>query len=192
VTRMRTLTILLPVAMAAAACGGSPEEPSESPVPATPSSTPSSESWLLLPEFPSTATQADVGAEIYRLVCQDCHGDRGQGLTDGWRAEWAPEDQNCWQSKCHASNHPPEGFILPRHVPALIGPNTLLAHQTVLDLQNFIRNRMPWHDPGNLQEVEYWQVTAYLIRERGLASGDLPLGEAEAANLPLHSNQATP
>ncbi len=183
---MRTLTILLPVAMAAAACGGSPEEPSESPVPATPFSTPSSESWLLLPEFPSTATQADVGAEIYRLVCQDCHGDRGQGLTDGWRAEWAPEDQNCWQSKCHASNHPPEGFILPRYVPALIGPNTLLAHQTVLDLQNFIRNRMPWHDPGNLQEVEYWQVTAYLIRERGLASGDLPLDEIKAGNLPLH------
>jgi mono/diheme cytochrome c family protein len=151
-----------------------------------------SDSWLVLPELPSTATQADVGAEIYRLVCQDCHGDRGQGLTDEWRAEWAPEDQNCWQSKCHASNHPPEGFVLPRQVPALMGVNTLKAHETVLDLHNYIRSRMPWHDPGNLQAWEYWQVTAFLIRERGLASGDLPLGEAEAANLLLHPNQATP
>jgi mono/diheme cytochrome c family protein len=167
-------------------------EPSEIQVSATPVSTQSSESWLVMPEFPSTATQADVGAEIYRLVCQDCHGDRGQVLTDEWRAEGAPEDQNCWQSKCHASNHPPEGFVLPRQIPALVGASTLRAHETVLDLHNYIRSRMPWHDPGSLQEAEYWQVTAFLIRERGLALGDLPLGDAEAANLRLHPNQTAP
>jgi mono/diheme cytochrome c family protein len=152
----------------------------------------SSESWLVLPELPSTVTQADVGAEIYRLVCQDCHGDRGQGLTDEWRAEWAPEDQNCWQSKCHASNHPPEGFILPHQIPALIGESTLQAHETALSLYSYIKSRMPWHDPGSLQKEEYWQVTAFLVRERGLASGVRPLSEAEAANLPLHPDQAAP
>jgi len=40
--------------------------PSATPTPKT--------SWLILPDLPSSATQADVGAEIYRLVCRDCHG----------------------------------------------------------------------------------------------------------------------
>ena len=151
-----------------------------------PTMVPASESWLILPEMPLTATQADIGAEVYRLVCQDCHGDRGQGLTDEWRAKWSPEDQNCWQSKCHASNHPPEGFILPRFVPAIMGPRSLARFETTLDLFDYTKTNMPWHDPGNLVDAEYWQVTAFMIRERGLAPGDLPLGEAEAANLPLH------
>lgn len=183
---MRTATILLPVAMAAAACGGSPEEPSESPVPATPLSAPSSESWLVLPEMPSTATQADIGAEIYRLVCQDCHGDRGQGLTDEWRAVWAPEDQNCWQSKCHASNYPPEGFALPHTVPAIMGPKSLARFEGILDLFNYIKSKMPWHDPGNLVDAEYWQIMTFLARERGLDLGDIPFSEDPVSNMPLH------
>ena len=65
--------------------------------------------WILI-DLPAGASQLEYGAEVYRLVCQDCHGNRGQGLTDEWRATWAPADQNCWQSKCHAANHPPEGF----------------------------------------------------------------------------------
>ena len=80
-------------------------EPAPPPPPPAAMASSTEESWLILPDLPPTATQADVGAEIYRLVCQDCHGNRGQGLTDEWRAEWDPEDQNCWQSKCHAPNH---------------------------------------------------------------------------------------
>ena len=139
--------------------------PAQPPLPSTVMASPTRESWLILPGLPLTATQADVGAEIYRLVCQDCHGNQGQGLTDEWRAEWAPERQNCWQSKCHAPNHPPEGFILPRYVPPLIGPSTLSRFETTLDLYNYIRVNMPWHNPGSLQEAEYWQLTAFLARE---------------------------
>jgi mono/diheme cytochrome c family protein len=135
--------------------------------------------------MPSTATQADVGAEIYRLVCSACHGDEGQGLTDEWRAEWNPRDQNCWQSKCHAANHPPDGFVLPHYVPPVIGPGTLSGFETTLDLYNNIRTTMPWHDPGSMQDTEYWQLTAFLAREHQVILGDLPLDEDRAAEILL-------
>ena len=149
--------------------------------------TPTPASWLRLPEMPATASQADYGAEIYRLICQDCHGDHGQGLTAEWRATWAPEDQNCWQSRCHVGNHPPEGFPLPRYVPPLMGPGALSNYETGLDLYTYIRVNMPWHTPGNLQDWEYMQLTAFLARERQeLTSEDLPLDEAKAAKLLLN------
>lgn len=119
----------------------------------------------MLPNLPASATQADVGAAIYRLVCQDCHGDDGRGLTPEWIATWDPEDQYCWQSKCHALNHPPDGFVLPRDVPTIVGPTALTRFDTALDLYMLMRTNMPWHNPGSLQDTEYWQLTAYLIRE---------------------------
>jgi cytochrome c5 len=138
-----------------------------------PATTPKA-SWLILPTMPESASPADVGAEIYRLVCRDCHGDKGQGLTDEWRATWNPDDQNCWQSKCHASNHPVNGFELPRYVPAIIGPSTLLRFQDVADLQAYIKVNMPWHAPGSLTDQEYWQLTAFLVRENGGDPIDMP------------------
>ncbi len=155
-----------------------------SPVP-TAMASPTLDSWIILPEMPSTATQADVGAEIYRLVCKSCHGDEGQGLTDDWRAKWNPKDQNCWQSKCHSLNHPPDGFVLPHYVPPVIGPDSLTRFKTTLDLYNYIRTTMPWHAPGTMLDREYWQVTAFLAREHHVDLGDSSLDEERAAKLPL-------
>ena len=171
------------VVMVSVACAGTS---TAATVDTQPTMVSAPESWLVIPEMPSTATQADFGAEIYRLVCQDCHGDRGQGLTDAWRAEWAPEDQNCWQSKCHASNHPPEGFVLPRSVPAIMGPKSLARFETTRDLFEYIRSKMPWHDPGNLVDAEYWQITAFMARERGLDLNDIPFSEDVVSNQLLH------
>lgn len=149
------------------------------------------ESWLILPELPETATQADVGAEIYRLVCKSCHGDRGQGLTRDWIAQWPPEDQNCWQSQCHGGRIPPDGFALPRFVPPVIGEEVLAEYDTAAELYDFTRQQMPWHAPGSLQEHEYLQVTAYLLRENGYAAVDeTPLDETTAAAFVLHPEEA--
>jgi len=131
-------------------------------------------SWLILPPMPMDATEADIGAEIYRLVCRDCHGDRGQGLTDEFRATWDPKDQNCWQSKCHSPPLRPEGFFLPHYIPAIIGPNTLARFEGAADLQEFIQKNMPWHDPGSLTQEEYWQLTAFILRENELDPGISP------------------
>jgi len=126
---------------------------------AMPPSTP--ESWILL-NLPTDASQLEIGAEIYRLVCKACHGDVGQGLTDAWRSTWAPADQNCWQSKCHAANHPPDGFTMP-NVPALVGSVAMARFYTASDLHDFIATYMPWQNPGSLREDQAWQVTAYVL-----------------------------
>ena len=154
--------------------------------------TPTPASWLRLPDMPETATQADYGAEIYRLVCRDCHGDVGQGLTDEWRAKgFSPEDQNCWQSKCHTGSHPVDGFVLPKYVPPLAGEASLSRFNTSLDLFHFIRAAMPYHDPGNLLDREYWQLTAFILELRQSESLTLILDETTATQLRLHPNKPT-
>ena len=152
----------------------------------TPTAIPTSNSMhktqIGVPALPAGATQADYGAEIYRLVCRDCHGNRGQGLTADWIAAWAPEDQNCWKSKCHAANHPPDGFSLPRYVPPLDGVQFLSRFKNALDVYNYISQAMPWQDPGYLAADQYWQATAFLLRLNGMDPGNLALEAQNAAS----------
>ena len=130
-------------------------------------------------------TQADQGAQVYYQVCMACHGDRGQGLTDEWRNVLDPEDRNCWQSKCHASNHPPEGFVFQKYIPPVIAPGLLTRFATALDLHDFIQTDMPWYAPGSLSAEEYWQLTAFLLRANGYDPGQPDLNPQRAAQIPL-------
>ncbi len=50
---------------------------------------------LAEPTLPANPSQADLGAVVYWLSCMVCHGDRGQGLTEEWRAVAGQEDMNC-------------------------------------------------------------------------------------------------
>src|SRR6185436_21117658 len=93
---------------------------------------------LAAPPTAANPNQADTGAQLYWLHCQPCHGDRAQGLTDEWRAQYPPEDQNCWNSGCHGQQPYANGFILPTQVPALVGAGTLGRFATAADLHNFI------------------------------------------------------
>ena len=137
---------------------------------------------LAPPFMPEHPTQADLGAHTYYLYCMACHGDRGQGLTTEWRSAWSVGDQNCWQSKCHAANHPPEGFRLPTTVPPVIGKGILDRYQTAGNLHIYISTRMPWHMPGSLKDDQYWQLTAFLARANDLLPGDVSLTPANAAS----------
>ena len=142
---------------------------------------PTEDSWIIV-DLPPDATQLEYGAEVYRLVCKACHGDKGQGLTDDWRAQWAPEDQNCWQSKCHALNHPPDGFYMPQ-VPAVVG-QPIRGFGSALNLYTYTHNFMPWHDRGSMTEKESWSVTAYLLEINGIDPGsDLNAETAAAIDL---------
>lgn len=114
------------------------------------------------PPMSNPPTQAESGHYVYYMSCMVCHGDRGQGLTDEWRAVLDPADQNCWQSKCHAPNHPPEGFEIPRKSPSIMGPGALGAYKTAADLYEYLRVAMPWSFPGLFNDEEYWQLTAFL------------------------------
>jgi mono/diheme cytochrome c family protein len=135
------------------------------------------EDWIII-DLPPDAPQIDYGHEIYRLVCSACHGDIGQGLTPEWRSTWAPEDQNCWQSKCHAANHPPEGFILPV-APAINNLAKRGPYPTALQLQAYIHAAMPWYKPGGLTDERAWQVTSYVLKLNNIDAG--PMLNAETA-----------
>jgi mono/diheme cytochrome c family protein len=130
-------------------------------------------------------TQADEGAQVYYLVCMACHGDRGQGLTEEWRGALDPPDQNCWQSKCHASNHPREGFKLPEYIPAVISPGTVYRFANAQELHDYLQAEMPWQAPGILTDEEYWQLTAYLVHANGIDPGEAPLNEGTAVKVLL-------
>jgi hypothetical protein len=121
-----------------------------------------------------------------------CHGDRGQGLTEEWRSAWSPGDQNCWQSKCHAANHPPQGFELPVIIPGLIGEGTLPRFETAADLELFICERMPWYAPRTLDETTCWQLAAFLLRENGVLPDGVQLDATNADSVPVNPNVASP
>ena len=145
---------------------------------------------LAAPPMPENPTQADYGAQVYYQICMVCHGDQGQGLTDEWRGVLDLEDQDCWQSRCHATNHPPDGFIFPRYVPPVVGDVMLARFQTALELHDYISSRMPWQAAGTRSEEEYWQLTAHLLRINGVDPGVEPLNASNAAGILLRPSPA--
>jgi mono/diheme cytochrome c family protein len=146
---------------------------------------------LAAPPTVQNPSQADIGAQVYWLNCQPCHGDQGQGLTDEWRAQYPPEDQNCWHSGCHGKLPYEGGFTLPQTVPAVVGPSALARFQSAAGLHAFIRQAMPFQAPGSLKPDEYWALTAFLVRAQGVSESVLPLNEAKAATIGLHGPLAT-
>ncbi len=126
-------------------------------------------------------SQLEQGLLVYWGVCMACHGDTGQGLTDAWRDSFG-EDRDCWTSKCHASNHPPQGFEFPRLVPSLTDTGTLLRFVNAEQLYQYNLANMPWWDPGSLTREKALAVTAYLMK----MNGKLPEGMIlTAANSPF-------
>jgi quinol-cytochrome oxidoreductase complex cytochrome b subunit len=136
---------------------------------------------------PGNPTQLDEGSLIYWKICLTCHGDRGQGLTDEWRAVFGG-DENCWTSKCHAPNHPPQGFFIPRDrlPPAIKGPGTLTRFKTGQELYDYIVVSMPWWNPNSLTTEQAWQVSAYLLKMNGTLPGGLVLNATDASAVQVH------
>ena len=66
-------------------------------------------------------------------------------------------------AKCHGANG--EGKM----GPSLVGPQHHLSGYGTADvLFDYTRQVMPADRPGRMQEVEYWAVLAYLLKENGL------------------------
>ncbi|MBE7467932.1 MAG: hypothetical protein DPW09_00500 [Anaerolineae bacterium] len=131
------------------------------------------------------------GAKLFKQWCSTCHGDKGQGLTPEWRAEWPKGKQNCWQSKCHAGNHPPDGFSFPKKVPALIGPDALIRFSTAQDLYAYSRAAMPYWSPNLLKDHEYQAITTFLV-EANYAARGLPFPITLSDNLAAISLDPNP
>jgi hypothetical protein len=149
--------------------------------------TPPEKSWILV-DLPPDATQLEYGGEIWRLVCSACHAYDGTGLTDAWRATWPPEDQNCWKSKCHGPNHPPDGFVLPV-APGVVGNAALAAFPSAQELHDYIQAAMPWQRAGTLTSKDSWAVTAYVIKLNRMNPG-AELGPDNASQIKLGKPRA--
>ena len=193
--RPRVLPLALALSLCLAACAPAVQTPSPTgtPVSTAEAELPAPGPWgiprLAPPAVPADASQADFGAHAYYQICMACHGDRGQGLTDEWREVYG-EDSNCWRSRCHAANHPPEGFDLPRNSPALLGAGTLLSYPNAFDLYTRIVETMPWWKPESLSEQQAWGLTAYLMRARNELPEHLVLDSARAPVIGLHQTPA--
>jgi cytochrome c len=113
--------------------------------------------------------QVRHGAEVYDLVCSNCHGNTGFGIAEG-RAEFASEDQKC--ETCHRPNNAARkvdvkisernSFNIGRP-PALRGEAFLQKFAHAAGLHAYIRTAMPRYDPGVLRDQDYLDITAFLL-----------------------------
>ena len=159
---------------------------------ATPVNTLSPFERLAEPTLPAQPLQADVGAQDYWLYCLPCHGDRGQGLTDEFRQTYPPEETDCWESGCHGKRPYENGFTLPATIPPVIGSGTLGKFQNAALLRSYIFAAMPYWKPTSLTEEETWQVTAFLLRENNLWTGQDELNASNADLILVGPPHATP
>jgi hypothetical protein len=192
VEHIRTIEAVLLVAAAMLffplANGGSPKSVALGAAVAynSPDGTPTPDR-LATPVMPEAPTQVDVGRNLYYYHCMPCHGDQGQGLTDEWRQVWVQDHQNCWGRGCHSGRSDEEGFFIPRYVPPVSGsPQALNPFHTAQDLFAFLRRTQPPQRPGALSDVEYWELTAFLLHENDrLATGvEIGPGAADHPELP--------
>ena len=188
-TGMRPLAVLLIFGLLVGVSTSLPASAAE-PTP-DPTSTPVVDR-LAAPPLPDNPTQADYGAQVYYGVCMACHGDRGQGLTEEWREVWG-EDYNCWQSGCHGPDHPPWGFSIPETCcPPVLEGTQLTRFKNAQELYLYLTETMPWWNPGYLTTEQYWQLTAFLVREHGGLPDDVELEPANAVIFNLHPNIPPP
>jgi cytochrome c len=145
---------------------------------------------LAEPTLPASPSQADYGAQVYWLNCSACHGDRAQGLTDEFRQQYPPEDQNCWKSHCHGNVTYENGFKIPTAIPQLVGPGSLAKFPNAASLYGFIRAAMPFQKPNSLTEEQYYQIVAFLLRQNALIDGQSEVNASNATNIIV--SHATP
>jgi mono/diheme cytochrome c family protein len=110
--------------------------------------------------------QVRHGAEVYDLVCSNCHGNTGLGIEEG-RAEFLPEHQRC--EKCHRPNNAAKlvdveisdrnSFNI-GNPPAL---HNLAKFGSVAGLKAYLQAAMPRYEPGRLSDEEYLDITAFLL-----------------------------
>ncbi|HLO14263.1 MAG TPA: c-type cytochrome [Anaerolineales bacterium] len=147
---------------------------------------------LAEPTLPASPSQADYGAQVYWLNCSACHGDKAQGLTDEFRSQYPPEDQNCWKSHCHGKITYENGFTIPTVVPQLVGSGSLAKFPTAANLYGFVHAAMPFQRPNSLTDEQYYQVVSFLLRENALIDPQTEVNASNAAKIAVSRATPTP
>jgi mono/diheme cytochrome c family protein len=133
--------------------------------------------------------QVRHGAEVYDLVCSNCHGNTGLGIEEG-RAEFLPEHQRCEQ--CHrpfnastlANVEISEKNSFNIGTPPALHSNEMLSKfGSAAGLYAYISAAMPRHDPGVLTQQEYLDITAFLLALNGALPKDIVLTNENGSSI---------
>ncbi len=116
------------------------------------------------PPLPPNPTEYELGRYLFWQHCMPCHGDRGQGLTDEFRAVWVEDHQNCWARGCHSGKWPEEdSFPVPTMVPAVVNEDRLSRFASQQDLFDYLKATHPPQYPGFLQDDEYRALAFFVF-----------------------------
>jgi cytochrome c553 len=91
-------------------------------------------------------------------------------------------EQSC--ATCHGSSGN-DGFATP-----LMGPGTLVRFASTRELYDYTSVTMPLAAEGSLTERQYLDVIAWMLAQRGRASGTVDLSLATLDSTPLHGGAA--
>jgi hypothetical protein len=125
------------------------------------------------PFVPDNPTDYELGQNWYWHYCMPCHGDKGQGLTDEWRAVWEPDHQDCWGKGCHAGERIEDSFVIPTVVPPVVSSVKLARFSSVHTLYEYLKTTHPPQNPGWLEDKQYRAIALYIFSEN-----DRPLVES--------------
>ena len=139
------------------------------------------------PLVPDNPTEYELGRNWYWHYCMPCHGDKGQGLTDEWRAVWEPDHQDCWGNGCHAGERIEDSFVIPTVVPPIVSSVKLARFASVHELYEYLKATHPPQNPGWLEEYQYRAIALYIFSEN-----DRPLVESTLAQTTAPTYTDTP
>jgi len=127
---------------------------------------------LAQPPLPPEPTEYEFGRYLYWRHCMPCHGDRGQGLTDEFRAVWVKDHQNCWARGCHSGKYAQDSFYVPTVVPAVVTADGLAHFATRQNLLDYLKATHPPQDPGFLEEDEYRALALFVFTMNDRSAAD--------------------
>jgi len=159
---MKTILVLLPVALASAvACGGSTPAPTSATAPVASSPAPAAAETGAPANF---SEQVAAGQQVYSEKCAGCHGNSGEG------SKGAPALVGL--DKGALPLDPPAGAQYRK-----------TQFKTVADIADFAVHNMPPKAPGSLSEDQYWSILAFDLKANGIDLGDKKLDAALAPTL---------
>lgn len=84
-------------------------------------------------------------------------------------------------ARCHAagSDNP--------DAPKLLEPPPIKSFRSAAAMFQYVRESMPYDEPGTLREEQYWDLIAFILGHKGVPSGDAPLGPDNAGTVPVQA-----
>ena len=129
---------------------------------------------LAEPVLPENPSEYELGQNWYWHHCMPCHGDKGQGLTDEFRAIWPEDHQNCWGRGCHGGHGIEDDFPIPTVVPPIVSSAKLARFSSQQALFDFLKATHPPQYPGYLSDEQYHAIALFIFSMNNRTDADNP------------------